>query len=130
MTQSSFNDGQKGVQASSPDVRAARIRELNDQFRLAGPIMATPNRWHVTQGVDGLGPHFVSRVVAAVRDFTAFETDNDPYGEHDFGSLVMSGERIFWKIDYYDTSLTCGSPDPADPAVTTRVLTIMLASEY
>ena len=40
------------------------------------------------------------------------------------------GETIFFKIDYYDRTLTCHSPDPADPAVTERVITIMLADEY
>ncbi|MEQ1708542.1 MAG: DUF3768 domain-containing protein [Terricaulis sp.] len=34
------------------------------------------------------------------------------------------------EIDCYNKSLRYGSDDPADPAVTTRVLTIMLASEY
>jgi hypothetical protein len=37
---------------------------------------------------------------------------------------------IFFKIDYYDRTLTAHSPDPADPAVTRRVITVMLASEY
>jgi hypothetical protein len=31
---------------------------------------------------------------------------------------------------YYDQNLAMHSPDPADPAVTQRVITIMLADEY
>ena len=34
---------------------------------------------------------------------------------------------MFWKVDCYDRALRFASPDPADPAVTARVLTIMLA---
>ncbi len=62
--------------------------------------------------------------------FDAFTPDNDPHGERDFGSFEHEGERIFWKIDYYDRSLQFGSEDPSDPRQTRRVLTIMLASEY
>jgi hypothetical protein len=49
------------------------------------------------------------------------------YGEHDFGALEIEGERLFFKIDYYDQSLSAHSPDPADETLTKRVLTIMLA---
>jgi hypothetical protein len=56
--------------------------------------------------------------------------DNDPYSEHDFGSFEIEGDKFFWKIDCYDKTLEFGSPDPTDPSVTTRLLTIMLASEY
>ena len=56
--------------------------------------------------------------------------DNDPQQEHDFGSFDHAGESIFWKIDYYDPTLTCGSEDPSDPRQTVRVLTIMLAADY
>ena len=55
---------------------------------------------------------------------------NDPYGEHDFGAFEAEGHTIFFKIDYLDSALMFHSPDPADPAVTERVLTIMLAEEY
>jgi hypothetical protein len=69
-------------------------------------------------------------ILDAVAKFDTFDESNDPYGEHDFGALEIEGERLFWKIDYYDRNLSAHSPDPADPSVTTRVLTIMLADEY
>ena len=84
----------------------------------------------LTSGVQAKGPIFVLSVVNAVRAFDAFASDNDPHGEHDFGAFEICGERLFWKIDYYDRDLRYGSPDAADPAVTRRVLTVMLASEY
>ena len=68
----------------------------------------------------------IAEVIEAVRAFERFDADNDPHGEHDFGSFDVGGERVFWKIDYYDRSLRGHSPDAADPAVTTRVLTIMI----
>jgi Protein of unknown function (DUF3768) len=53
-----------------------------------------------------------------------------PHQEHDFGSFNAEGETIFFKIDYFDKAMTYHSPDPADPSVTERVITIMLAQEY
>ncbi len=47
-----------------------------------------------------------------VHDFIAFTPDNDPHGEHDFGSFEFAGKTIFWKIDCYDRDLNYGSPDP------------------
>ncbi len=41
-----------------------------------------------------------------IQDFSEFNEDNDPYEEHDFGSLELEGEHILWKIDYYDQSLS------------------------
>ena len=71
-----------------------------------------------------------SAILDAIATFDAFGPENDPYGEHDFGALTIEGARILFKIDYFDRALTGPSPDPADPSVTTRVLTIMLADEY
>ena len=101
------------------------IAVLNDAFRRRpGP------GWVFTAGVQGLGRAFLAEAVAAVGAFDIFDEGNDPQGERDFGSLRLRGQRLFWKIDYYDLALEYGSPDPADPAVTRRVLTLMLASEY
>ncbi len=73
-------------------------------------------------------------MLAARRAFKDFNGDNDSWGEHDMGALdvVIDGvpERIFFKLDYYDLTMTQHSDDAADPAKTVRVLTIMLASEY
>ncbi len=84
----------------------------------------------LTSGVAALPEHERAAVLAAVRAFAAFDTGNDPHDEHDFGAVEVGRVRCFWKIDAYDRDLRFGSPDPADPAVTVRVLTIMLAEEY
>jgi len=105
----------------------SRIRDLNDTMRNTG---ISSGRWMMTAGVMEQGPVFVLLATRAVQTFSAFTDDNDPYGEHDFGAFDLAGERLFWKIDYYDRDLRYGSNDPSDPSVTTRVLTIMLASEY
>ena len=103
-----------------------RIRELNDQLRKnlsAGVAVMTP-------GVAALGQEAVDRIVKTVAVFDDFCHANDPHQEHDFGSFEVDGHTIFFKIDYYDSTLTVHSPDPSDPAVTKRVITIMLAGEY
>jgi Protein of unknown function (DUF3768) len=107
-----------------------RVRALNDAMRTDGPLVPGGNRWLLTAGVLGLGAEGVEQAVQAVTTFTAFAADNDPYEEHDFGSFVIDDTRLFWKIDYYNNTLDGGSPDPSDPCVTVRVLTIMLPLEY
>lgn len=106
---------------------ADRIRELNDAFR---QHLRGPGRVLLTRGVSMAPAEQQARVIEAVRTFEAFDPENDPYGDHDFGSFEVDGIRHFWKIDYYDLSELYASPDPADTAVTLRVLTIMLAEEY
>ncbi len=82
----------------------------------------------ITQGVAALDQP--AAVLKAVREFSNFNPDNDPYGEHDFGSFTVARERLFWKFDYYDNDMQMASLDPADDTITVRVLTIMLADEY
>ncbi|MGU3479076.1 DUF3768 domain-containing protein [Methylobacterium sp. D48H] len=115
----------KPVVAVTTDL-AARVRALNDAFRRSfagGRVVETP-------GVVGLPEVDRIALLLAVRRFSCFDPDNDPYGEHDFGAVEIGGQRFFWKIDAYNRALLGGSPNPADPAVTTRVLTIMRADEY
>jgi hypothetical protein len=110
------------------------IADLNDRFRqkifgvLPSPV---PGRCYITRVIDALPLTDRLAIFAAVAAFDAFTPDNDPHGEHDFGAFDHPrAGKIFWKIDYYDPTLTCGSEDPADPTKTHRVLTIMLAEEY
>ncbi|MCC2099426.1 MAG: DUF3768 domain-containing protein [Hyphomicrobiales bacterium] len=115
--------------------RLDTIAELNDRFRsqLGMPCFGNvvPGRIMFTRGIMELPPEAQIDIWMLVRNFDAFTEDNDPYGEHDFGSLdhPVAG-KVFWKIDYYDPSYTAGSEDPADPVKTRRVLTLMLAEEY
>lgn len=117
--------------------KAKQIAELNDRFRTEFYLPAfgprpLPGRIVCTKGVAGLPPETQIRIWAKVANFKNFSEDNDPHGEHDFGAFDIDGAgTIFWKIDYYDNqSCTTGSEDPADPARSFRVLTIMMASEW
>lgn len=106
--------------------RAAEIARLNDLLRrdlIGGRVM-------ITAGVQALGPQRIGAIMDAVRGFDVFTADNDPYGEHDCAVLTVDDIRVMWKIDYYDKAMTYLSPDPADPAVTNRILTVLLAEEY
>ncbi len=119
--------------------QAATIAAHNDLFRKAlidptaviemqakdiqGQVLVTP-------GVSGEGDEFQAAALVAVAADTRFTEDNDPYGDHTFGTVTVSGQKLFWKIDLYDADFTYGSERPFDPTVTRRVLTIMCPSEY
>ena len=121
-------EGETRLQWIRPDQPPNRlIRDLNDAFRTLGHGRGSVM---LTEGITAQGSEFALKAVAAVRGFEAFNDDNDPWGEHDFGAIEMDDQKVFWKIDPYDLDLQMGSPNAANPAVTHRVLTIMLASEY
>jgi hypothetical protein len=108
------------------DPRSQRIRALNDQLRqnlATGVAVMTP-------GVAALGQEAAARIIKTIAVFDDFCHANDPHEEHDFGSFEAEGHTIFFKIDYLDQNLNHHSPDPTDPAVTVRVITVMLADEY
>jgi hypothetical protein len=103
-----------------------RIRALNDELRqhlIGGGAVMTP-------GVASLGPEAILRLVRTIAAFDGFCAANDPHDEHDFGAFDFDGTQVMFKIDYYDSTMTAHSPDPANPAITERVITIMLAEEY
>lgn len=123
--------------------QAARIARLNDLARRAMGVACTVV---ATAGFRSLSDADQSCVRELIETFDAFTEDNDPHGERDFGCIYQLGdgrwtterprvrederERVFWKLDYYDRDLQFASEDAASPAVTRRVLTIMLADEY
>ena len=112
--------------ASNGADTATRIRDINDRFRrtfLGGKVV-------MTRGVANIDPTRIAVLLNRVRRFDVFMADNDPRREHDFGAFDDGGERFIWKIDYYDREMEFASPDPANPDVTMRVLTLMLADEY
>lgn len=102
------------------------IADLNDALRMSfygGKLV-------MTAAFAALPVEKQARVTDRVRSFDAFTPDNDPHGEHDFGCFELEGQRFFFKVDYYDKDMTAGSEDPADPAKTTRVLTVGFMADY
>jgi hypothetical protein len=103
-----------------------RIRRLNDDLRQA----FTGGRVVMTDGVAAIPEGDLAKLLEGLRRFDEFAKDNDPHGEHDFGTIDLAGQTYFFKVDYYAPDMDGGSEDPADPAKTTRLLTIMRDDEY
>lgn len=118
---------------TSPE--ALKIAEQNDRFRRTwGADFTVPGKIVMTRGVADLSPGAQAIIMQMVQHFDTFTEENDPYGDHCFGSFEIetggTSRSIFWKIDLYDEAYDMGSDEPANPEVTRRVLTILLASEY
>lgn len=121
--------------SETPTPEAIKIAEQNDRFRTTwGADFTVPGQIVMTRGVADLSPAEKTIIMQRVQGFDTFTEDNDPYGDHSFGAfdieMTDDSHRIFWKIDLYDTDYAMGSDDPANLAVTRRVLTILHASEY
>jgi len=108
------------------DDQSFKIMSLNDMLRSTGI------GWDilVTSGIQALKEDYRNRLISAIINFNQFTPDNDPYWEHDFWSVTLDNQNSFFKIDYYDENREYGSKEPSNPSVTSRVMTIMLASEY
>ncbi len=98
--------------------KTTTIRKKNDLFRqtfIGGKVVMTPMVIHSADR---------EAIITAIRSFTSFNEDNDPYGEHDFGSVSVNGQSYYFKIDYYDPQYMGFLEDG------NRVMTIMHCSEY
>ena len=102
------------------DLQAASVAVENDRFRRSGLRVTLTSGIQYVKDLNGL--------MAKIRAYDQFNQHNDPYGEHDFGKLMWRGDKVFWKIDYYDGALEFGE-DPHSPNCQ-RVMTVMLADEY
>ena len=128
MPQPRLNPNKEHPMSNDQDdtARTAIIRSLNDQFRqtfTGGAVV-------ITAGIAALDEATRLRIFAAVQTFDAFDEDNDPWHEHDFGAVEVDGQRVFFKLAYYDLTRAMHSEDAADPTKTERVMTIMLSDEY
>ncbi len=110
----------------------SRIAQLNDRVRLGfdrnARIVMTATCLATLAGDDRMVSEALAQaeVLAAIRRYIFKPGDGC---ERARGELVVSGHTVRFTIDYYDLSLEWGSEDPADAAVTKRVMTIMLPSD-
>src|SRR5271166_1845782 len=100
-----------------------RIRALNDAVRMrpySGDLF-------VTRGISDLPWHEQADILARVGTFNDFTEDNDPHGEHDFGSFEKTARRSSGR----STTTICSSitaratrqtPARAHPHVRGRIL--------
>ncbi len=110
------------------DEKTKKIATLNDELRTT--FSMSKGRVVTTPGVGNLPIEDQIKIYSLVKSFDGFSPENDPYGERDFGKVEHNGQKVFWKIDYYDRNQQCHSGDAADPDKTVRVLTVMMAHEY
>jgi len=117
---------------TEPIGRAEQIAKLNDRARSgfdpSARIMFT--RGCLDAFCSGDTPSGLVAQAELIKTVRRHRFEEDTYGERDFGAFTFRGERVFFKIDYYDLNLEYGSEDPADASITARVVTIMLATEY
>ena len=102
------------------------IATLNDNFRrsfINGEVL-------LSAGIAAMSSEDKANIVSLVQNFNDFTPSNDVYGEHDFGTFDYKGEKILWKIDYYDLNNKYHSEDPSNPYITNRILTIMTVYEF
>jgi hypothetical protein len=78
-----------------------KIRELNDHARQSFKGC----RVVITRGIADLVEQVISVILAQVRSYDQFTPDNDPYGEHDFGSFHHGAVHVFWKRGWGGCSL-------------------------
>jgi hypothetical protein len=108
--------------------RRIKIQQLNDRLRKTLP--RTQDMILILGDLRNEDYPIQMRAYQLARAFDAFTEENDPHGEHDCASFQMHNERVMFKIDYLDQNLKFHSPDPADPDITRRVMSLFYARDY
>lgn len=108
-------------------IQAAQIARLNDDFRTT----LRGGRILLTSGVMSLPSETLNALFTVIQNynFDALASGQESHEERDFGAFQLNGQGFFWNIDYCDPTCSFASENPANPAQTTRVLTVMLADE-
>ena len=96
--------------------------DLNDRFRVSGKNVSLTKGVSEIDDLDGL--------LEEIRHFHAFSPYIEDTDEHDFGSLYWDGKQIFWRISYYKGKKQLGVWEDPLKYDCTRVITVMLATEY
>jgi hypothetical protein len=73
-------------------------------------------RFVLTVGILSKPGETVQAILQAIAEFNDFTADNDPWGEHDCGSVSVHDVDVLWKIDYYDLSLLAHSSSGHHPS--------------
>lgn len=103
----------------------SKICKKNDELRSQLPLLPRPHRLMLTQGIRAeFSDEDIPEILMQIKNTDKFDDGDDPWKEHDFGSFVFKDERIYWKFDYYCNAFETFKENG------TRVLTVMLASEY
>jgi len=101
------------------------IAKKNDDLRSGLPLMASPNKLHLSLEVYQLSQERLIQLFEKIKQFSTFNSYNDPYGEHDAGVVIVEGEDYYWKFDYAnEDDMESFKEDGV------RILTIMRLSEY
>jgi hypothetical protein len=93
-----------------------KIIELNDELRTT----FKGGRVQMTRCVYDLDERLRGRALSVMARYNKFDTES----EHDSGVFIFAGYAFEWRIEYRAKDGTGVSPDPADPSMTFRVLTL------
>jgi hypothetical protein len=96
--------------------KRAKIIELNDQLRTT----FKGGRVQMTRNVYDLDDRLRGRALSVMARYNKF----DESSEHDVGVFIFAGYSFEWRIEYRGKDDFGVSPDPADPELTFRVLTL------
>jgi Protein of unknown function (DUF3768) len=99
----------------------SKIIELNDRFRST----FKGGRVQMSRSVYELEPRLRGRALWVLSKYKKF----DPDSEHDWGTFIFGGYAFEWWIEYRSTAGLDQSPDPANPDMTFRVLTLEVVAD-